>query len=130
MFIVFGLGLTSRSLTAVGIFVVPLVATDVGVLCIQTHAARSTSRVSFLAGAPLISMTPRANASALPQRPGIPSTSIHEICFGTAGSTRSRSPTGSRPNSARMNRRGAPEDQAWGLHAVGYCTGKLVSFLA
>ena len=44
-----------------------------------------------------------------------------------AGSTTSWSPTGSSPSIVRRSRSGAPVDQACGLHAVGYCTGYLVT---
>ena len=38
-----------------------------------------------------------------------------------------RSPIGSRPSIVRRRSRGAPVDQACGLHAVGYWTGYFVS---
>src|SRR5215472_795814 len=85
MFILFDLGSkTGRSLTAVGIFIAP-VALDMGVWDTGSHAARSISRVSFEAGAPLISMSSRANASALPQRPGIPLPLSRRFALGLPG---------------------------------------------
>jgi hypothetical protein len=36
------------------------------------------------------------------------------------------SPTGPRPSIVLSSNSGAPVDQAWGLHAVGYWTGYLV----
>ena len=46
---------------------------------------------------------------------------------GSAGSTMRCSPIGSRPSIVRRRSSGAPVDQACGLHAVGYCTGYLVT---
>ena len=46
---------------------------------------------------------------------------------GSAGSTTRWSPMGSSPSIVRSSSNGAPVDHAWGLQAVGYCTGYFVT---
>src|SRR6266568_5021375 len=59
-------------------------------------------------GIPGSSSLPLPKASIRPQRPGISSRVSHPTISGSAGSTRSRLPTGSRPRRTRSSSRGAP----------------------
>ena len=92
--------------------------------------ARITAQGRSARGAADGAVRPRPKASMRPQRPGMSSSSSCPIAVGSAGSTMRWSPIGSSPSIVRRSSSGVPVDHACGLHAVGYCTGYLVTVRA
>jgi hypothetical protein len=64
---------------------------------------------------PLLARAFAANALAVPQRPGMSSSSMWVMPPGSAGLTTRLLPEGSRPSIVRRNSRVAPADHACGL---------------